>query len=123
MRQDPVILLVEPDLPITFLAPTRRGGCCRLHDWVFPQVIAGRHQCKDVGGRTGASHEPIEKLRPLVPPMPEQLCIVRRQDNGWAAERLANPRDLGGPRCMKMARVFRSCAQRSCAVVNLLWPG
>ncbi len=85
MRIDPFILFIEPRAPVTFFAPARRAGGGDLVCGVTPQVFIWRDQLEHFLVVAGLAHEKIQELRAFVPPMAEQLCVVRRHHDGRMA--------------------------------------
>ena len=113
MRINPLVLLAEPDAPVTLLAPT--GGARRrnLHVRLAAQVFFRRNQAEHFLIPAGLSHEEIQELRPFIPPVPEQFCVVRANDNGRPAQDAGQSQNLCFALLQKFLRMVR-CGLKGC---------
>ena len=80
VRIHPGVAVVQPHFKIPILTP---GRCSRLLDLDRNseiEKVTGRYR-RDLGlVEMKLANEIIQELRPFVPPVPEKLCIVRRDD-------------------------------------------
>src|SRR5262249_683397 len=76
MRVDPMIPFIEPNVPVSPLAPTRRTWSRQLMGLVATQILAGRYQPEAVLRGTKAAHRCIHELRPLKPPVAKKFRII-----------------------------------------------
>src|ERR1035438_4321107 len=89
-----------------------------------PQIFAGRDQGNPVGlVVTKLTHEEVEELRAFIPPMPEQLGVIRRDDDWRSVQNGFQLLNLRDALTQKMPCVSAGGRQRMVALVNLLLPG
>jgi hypothetical protein len=84
------------------------------------QIFFRRDQLENLLVATRFAHKGIEKFRAFVPPMAEQLGVVRRDDERRSVEDAGEFPDLCHARFEKMARVLRRRMQRRATVIDLL---
>ena len=68
----------------------------------------------------GLAHEVIQELRPLIPPVAEQLGVVGRHQDGRAVEDFRQAPELRHAGVEEMARVLVGGPQGGRAVIHLL---
>ena len=94
VRMDPLVGFVEPDAPIPFLAPARGAGRGDLVGRVLFQIFRGGDERDVLLLLAQFANEEIDELGAFIPPMAEELGIVRRDDDGGggrAAARFHGP--------------------------------
>ena len=69
------------------------------------EILLGRDEFKNLLVVVSLAHEEIEELGSFIPPMPEQLRVVRREDERRAIEDAGELFDLFDARFEKMIGV------------------
>src|SRR5450432_273046 len=78
----PGVRLVEPVLVVTARAPRRRARRRHLVRRVTLEVVARRERLDGVLVEVKLTEQVVEKDRAFVPPVPEELGVVRAHDHG-----------------------------------------
>ncbi len=84
------------------------------------QIFAGRDQLDRLLVVESHAREEVEELRPFIPPMAEQLGVIRRDDERRTIQNSREPPDLRHAFVEEMSGVFARSLERMVALVNLL---
>src|SRR5262249_12760376 len=117
---DPMIFLIEPDLPIAAFAPTGGAGLNELVHGMKAQIITRRDEGEAAVFRRSLPNDGIQKIQAFVPPMAEELSVVGCDDDrGFIQDRL-KPCDLAVASLEKRGRVLSRGIECGAAIIDLL---